>query len=457
MLYEQAPELAYRYRDFTIALRKEPASARYTATVSEADGREVKATFANPLSPTELSFAVASIRAAGNVLQRSVPHESLDPVKDMGSRLFDALFHGSIGRAFMHALDSPTESVRVRVFAEDEDAAALPWEFLYDRRRDDFLVLSTRSPLVRRAAGTAPVYAPLEPPVRILIAVADVTGTWQVDQEVNALRTAVDRSVTAQIDVISSATTANFAAALRAMRPHVVHVIATGLDEGEPGFRPFSQRLAFLADESAETQAPRPHVLIDGEKLAYLFDSVDGVRLVVLNGCKTDLLAAQVARRVPATVGHRGDITDLAALGFTDGFYSALFSGLPLEAGVTGGRLAIDSRDPGGREWTAPVMYLQTDDGAFLATAVDGAAKIARPVDLQDAVPTAPERGPTKVADRERQSLVSLLTIHQSNLDQLNKQRERLADPPSYLVEQIDTTAAEVERLKQLVDADASR
>jgi hypothetical protein len=37
MLYEQAPQLAYRYRDFTIALRKETVPSRgdpYTAWAS---------------------------------------------------------------------------------------------------------------------------------------------------------------------------------------------------------------------------------------------------------------------------------------------------------------------------------------------------------------------------------------------------------------------------------------
>lgn len=464
MLYEQAPQVAYRYRDFTITLRKDNVSSRdgpYTTFVTDADGREMTGTFASPLSPTELSVAVASIRTGGNVLQRSVPEESLDPVKDMGSRLYDALCQGSIVRAFMRALDSPDEGVRLRLVLEDDDAAALPWEFLYDRRRDDFLVLSTRSPLVRRVAGPAFGTAgggkpaePLQAPARVLVAVADVTGFWQVDTELDTLKAAAEHSGNAEVEVLPTATASSLENALRTFEPDLVHLIATGVEEGERGFGPFRQRLAFLANEAPETgPPPRPHVLFEGKRLADLFARAERLRVLVLNGCNTDALAGSVAASVPATVGHRGDITDHAAVAFAEGFYSALFNGLPLEAAVTGGRLAIDSKDPGGREWSAAVMYLQTDDGTFLPPPTDDAGTTATKAKVRDALAAPAERAPTRSVDREQQSLLSLLTIHQSNLDALNAQRERLATPPPFLVEQIETTTAEIERLKELVSA----
>jgi hypothetical protein len=463
MLYEQAPQLAYRYRDFTILLRKETGPSRgdqYTAFFTEADGRQIKGTFSSPLSPTELSVAVASIRAGGNVLQRSVPEESLDPVKDMGSRLYDALFHGSLGRTFMQALDSPDEGVRLRLVLEDDDAAALPWEFLYDRRRDDFLVLSTRSPLVRRAArpglGPAGGGGPAEPllvPPRVLVAVADVTGAWDVSTELDALKGAADHSGNAKVDVLETATPSSFEKALHALEPDVVHLIATGVEEGRRGFGPLRQRLAFLANEAPATNAPRQHVLFEGKRLADLFARAEHLRVVVLNGCNTDALAGNVAASVPATVGHRGDITDEAAVAFAEGFYSSLLNGLPLEAAVTGGRLAIDSRDPGGREWSAAVMYLQTPDGTFLPASTEGDGKAVTKAEVRDAVVAPAERAPGRSVDREQQSQLSLLRIHQSNLDALNAQRERLATPPPFLIEQIETTTAEIERLKELVSA----
>ena len=458
MLYEQAPQLMYRYADFTVTLQRDSHLGAYRASLTEPDGRQVTGTFTNPLSPTELSIAVESIRAGGNVLQRSVPEESLDPVRDMGARLYDALFQGSIGRAFLRALDSPETGVRVRLLVTDDDAAGLPWEFLYDRRRDDFLVLSTRSPLVRRTAdpGSAPPtparLEPLDPPVRILVPIADVTGGWAVDRELDALKSAVGQSGNAELHVVDNATISSFEQELFAFKPHLVHLIATGVEEGRRGYGHIRQQLALLKEETPGA-GPRPHVLLDGKRLADRFAHADGLRAVILNGCHVDALARQVATVVPATVGHRGDITDHAAVAFTKGFYSALLNGLPFEAAATGGRLEIDSRDPGGREWSAAVTYLQAADGTFLRPREDVVATSPVHVDvLAQPAATAPPN-----VEREQQSLLSLLTIHQSNLDALNAQRERLSSPPSFLIQQIQDTTSEIERLKELVSATASK
>lgn len=459
MLYEQAPQLAYRYEDFTITLHGEPRAGAYTALLTEPDGRQLKGTFGNPLSPTELSVAVASIRTGGNVLQRSVPEESLDPVRDMGARLFDALFHGSLGRALQRALESPEAGVRVRLLVTDDYAAGLPWEFLYDRRRDDFLVLSTRSPLVRRTAGpgaapaTPSLLAPLDPPARILVAIADVTGGWQVDSELEALKSAAGQSGNAELHVLDNATASNLEQELSTFQPHLVHLIATGVEEGRRGFERVRQQLALLKEEPAAGPGPRPHVLLDGKRLADMFGHAHGLRAVILNGCNVDALARDVAMVVPATLGHRGDITDHAAVAFTKGFYSALLNGLPLEAAATGGRLEIDSRDPGGREWSAAVMYLQAPDGTFLRAREDLVA--TRPVQV-NALNPPPAEAAVHSVEREQQSLLSLLTIHQSNLDALNAQRNRLSSPPSFLLQQIEDTTSEIERLKGLVSAATS-
>jgi len=454
MLYEQAPQLVYRYEDFTVTLEAEPRLGTYTTLLNEPDGRQIKGTFVNPLSPTELSIAVTSIRTGGNVLQRSVPEESLDPVRDMGARLYDALCNGSLGRALLRALELPDAGVRVRLLVTDDYGADLPWEFLYDRRRDDFLVLSTRSPLVRRTAG--PVSSPLEPldpPARILVAIADVTGVWQVDRELDALKSAVGQSGNAELHILDHTTIAKFEEELFTFQPQLVHLVATGVEEGRRGFGRVRQQLALLKDEKATGPGPRPHVLLDGKRLAEMFAHAVGLRAVILNGCNVDALARDVAMVVPATVGHRGDISDHAAVAFTKGFYSALLNGLPLEAAATGGRLEINSRDPGGREWSAAVMYLQTPDGTFLRSREDVVVSSPAHVDVL----TQPAEAAPPALEREQQSLLSLLTLHQSNLDALNAQRDRLSSPPSFLLEQIQDATAEIERLKGLVSAGSGK
>jgi hypothetical protein len=276
-----------------------------------------------------------------------------------------------------------------------------------------------------------------------------------VNKELNAINEAANHSGNAKVEVLETATPSSFEKALRTLEPDLVHLIATGFEEGRRGFGPVRQRLALLANEATATNATRQHVLLDGKRLAELFARAEHLRVVVVNGCNTDALAGNVAACVPATVAHRGDISDEAAVAFAEGFYSSLLNGLPLEAAVTGGRLAIDSRDPGGREWSAAVMYLQTPDGTFLPASTEGDGKTVTKAEVRAAVVAPAERAPGQSVDREQQSQLSLLRLHQSNLDALNAQRERLATPPPFLLEQIETTSAEIERLKELVSADS--
>jgi hypothetical protein len=455
MLYDQAAQATYRYREFEIELTKpddDPARP-YRTIAADPDGRQMEGTFVNPIDPSQVASAVASIPAASKAIQRALPDESLDPVKDMGARLFDALFEGAIGRAFAAAMESTGDGVRVRLVANDDQAAALPWEFLYDRGRGDFLVLSTRSPVVRRVGGpdrAAP--KPLEPPIRILASVADVTGFWKVDDELELLSAAVESSGAGTLDVLKSATAADFARRLAQTQPHVVHVIGTGTEEGQRGSGYFRQQLAFMPDGAERPETASFARLVDAELLSGLFGGNQNLRVVVLNGCRTDMLAASVARDAPATIGHRGDVTDVAALAFTDGFYSALLNGLPLEGAVTSGRLAIDAKDPGGREWSAPVFYLQTADGSFLPDAAER-SRTATPVELVKAV-APPERTDGDGADRELQSLASLLKIHESNLDALVAQQSGLGEnAPSYLDDQIKTANEQIEQLRARIAA----
>jgi hypothetical protein len=430
---QQAPQLTYRYREFEIALRKEQESGdSYRAVASTADGEELSETFTIPIDPGELSRAVASIRPAGSLLQRSVPEASLDPVKDIGSRLFDALFQASIGRELSRALRSyRDDGVRVCLVTKQGDgAASVPWEFLYDRRRDDFLVLSTRSPLVRRMVtpGALGPAEPLKPPIRILVAVADVTGR-NVEAELETIESLVESrpGVAEIVAKVDAAEISTFAEAVTKTEAHLVHLIAMGADEAARG-----QRIALLPD-IGKRSSKRQASLASGH-FATLVSGREHLRCLLISAGHTDLVASAVAQQqMPMTIGQRGDLSDGAAAAFAEGFYAALLGGSSMEAAVTGGRLAIDSKDPGGREWSAPVLYLQTTDGAFLAAEAEPGRR-------------------DSLANAERSSREALKDVHERNLEAL---RAGLAgeEAPSYVLEQIALATRESERLDTEIEA----
>lgn len=424
-----------------------PGLDRYrTVAVFPAD-RQVEGIFVNPVAPWMVDSALSSIAAAGKTLQRSVLTASLDPVRDLGVRLFDALFSGSILRSFDRTLAEEHET-RVRLVLQDEKAMAIPWEFLYDQRRNDFLVLSTRTPLVRSVSSSAGAARPEpEPDVRVLAAASDVTGSWDVEAELQALQ---DRLVPGfppgQVHVLPSVTWPELQRAYAEIQPHVLHLMVTGSASASSGVAAHEQALAFSAETGTAAGERGAYRLVPPEEFARLVVSGTPPRLVVLNGCRTDLLAARLARTVPGVIGHRGLISDPAALAFTEGLYGALGRGMPLDTAVTAARLRVDERSPGGREWCAPVLYQDEVGVAFpdAARAWTGAHMPHLSVEL------APQEGEPASGDvRALQTLRSLLAIHQANLDALlDRDPPAGGSLPTYTAREVETTRREVERLR---------
>lgn len=453
---EDTREDKSRHAEFRISLtadpdRNDPAlRPRYRTVAVRPDGREVQGSFVNPLTPWMVDAALSSIAAAGKTLQRSMATDSLDPVKDLGARLYDALFSGPVERAFGKTLEV-WGAARVRLILDDEEAMAIPWEFLYDRRRNDFLVLSTRTPLVRSVTGGGPPHPSpyLDAPVRVLAVASDVTGAWQVDEEIEGLRKEFGEWPLAELRTHRAVTWEDFCHAFREAKPDVVHLIATGVSQTTAA--PLrGQAVAFLTDTSGPMGQSKGYSLYGSDSLAALAASNPRLRLLVLNGCRTDGLAMGLARAVAGVIGHRGYITDVGARSFTKGLYSALLRGLSLDAAVTAARLQVDSQTPGGREWCAPVLYQQHEGIAFPALQVPLPEMPAR---LQGKV--APRQDATASRDeRALQKLNSLLAINQTNLDALLERARLFGDPaPAYIEEEIRTTQREIKRLREEIAA----
>jgi hypothetical protein len=268
-------------------------------------------------------------------------------------------------------------------------------------------------------------------------------GQWQVAREMQILRETLGEW--GDLQVRASVTWKDFERDMRDVQPHVVHVIATGV-AAPSGGGPLGQALAFLTERGAPAGTRAPYSVHGVDALRSLVASDPELRLLVLNGCKTDGLAAGVARVAPAVIAHRGDITDPTALAFAQGLYGALTRGLPFEAAITAARLRVDSDAPGGREWSAPVLYQQRGDGTFLAAAAQETPRPANPP------PVAPPAPPS--ADRDLHALKSLLAIHEANLAVLRERDPGSQGPAArHVARQIEDAEAEIARLRVQVAA----
>jgi hypothetical protein len=399
------------------------------------------------VDPDEIDEALGAVSRVSRqgVLRSSGRSKSLDPVQALGARLFSAVFEGRLGRIYSDAISTATDAGRtlpVRVIADDARLAALPWEFLYDPRRGDFVALSTRSPLVRQLdAPPPPPRVPITPPIRVLLACADPLGNLGTERDVELLRRleTSGRSALA-VTVVQSATADALRAALEGGQYHVVHFSGTavdarrersgdGFDSGPRRDRAADQLLALVSGRDGEPDYEMHPV----EAALAGLRRQSQLRFVLLSACYTDRAAnVLVPMGVPAVIGWRGLVAVDACVHFAHGLYRALLDGAPLETAVTEGRRLIALELPGARDWGMAVFHLQAPSGTPLAPpppqGTSGAA--ARPA------PSDAEKRP------EWSALASRLDVYERNLDALLAESTRFgAALPEFIRSQIEDAA----------------
>jgi hypothetical protein len=276
---------------------------------------------------------------------------SLDPVKELGAELFSVVQYTPAGKLYEKATlraEHEGGAVSVRVIPENELAASLPWEILYDTGRRGFLALSLRSPLVRR--GSAPPSTPISEPLRILVAAADTNKLTETDRDIKMLlelqQNYSDRIKPVQ--VLEEATPENLAEALASGPYHVIHFTGTGVRGTGTGVRGASQQALKLFDR------------VDGVSARWLEEAIAApgdVRIIFLSADYTDQMARELAHHFPVTIGVRELIRSESATRFAQVLYSGLLAGDSVESSVTRARYSLDTDNPGVRDWALMTVY----------------------------------------------------------------------------------------------------
>jgi tetratricopeptide (TPR) repeat protein len=378
--------------DFHLSISRQ--QDRYIARVTESPVGQASAPFDLPFSRDEvrqLSWR-AGFSPRDIALVKSPERDTPLTLQEFGTRLFDALFAGSIGQLFSRSLDaSRRDNVNLRVrlqFDDVPEVAELPWEFLYSRDLDRFLALSTRTPLVRYIALAQPERAlATQLPLRILAVVSnprdvprlDVEQEWQrLNQGVEAL---VSRGAV-ELVRLQPPTLANLRQTLRHSEFHILHFIGHGLlyepeaaQAGEAGSQSnneSSREEGSLIFEDAEGNEDR----VTAVQIATLLHDHESLRLVFLNAChgaagRPESLFAGVAQKlvqqgVPAVLAMQFAVSDRTAIALAHEFYQSLSEGLPLESAATEARKAIYSEGID-FEWGTPVLFSRSPDGVLVA------------------------------------------------------------------------------------------
>jgi CHAT domain/TIR domain len=357
------------YQDFDLLI--EPGSlGSYRARVLRSPaGESAPVRFTLPFSEVELENFVLKV-GLGRRRTRGLGRPESAPMKDFGGELYGAVFQGELRDALQRSLSlahAQQAGLRLRLrLADTPELAELPWEFLYDRRRNRFLTLSRRTPLVRYLDLPDPPHPlSVDGPLRLLVMISSPSNYAALDagREWNLVTGALARQQAGGRVIIERLVASMNALRQRLRRDafHVVHFIGHGR------YRPdWGSGVLVMEDRAGRAQE------VTGEELGGLLSEYDQTRLAVLNACEgarsdasdpfAGVAQSLIQQGLPAVVAMQFEITDDAAIIFAREFYGAIADGYPLEAALAEARGAI--RDEGNlTEWGTPVLYSRAPDG----------------------------------------------------------------------------------------------
>ena len=337
-------------------LEIERAGESYLATVRQSplgrQGRRARCTFSLP-DLEDLEDGGADSR------HLSVEGQAKGSARDLGRRLFEAVFQGPVLVAWRASLALAPRALSLRLLlADDALLLSVPWELLYDVNEGEFI--ATERCLIR-SLDAQPEVRPLKgkAPLRVLVILScpldvaplEIEEEWAVLRE--ALGNAVElKRVQPHLDEVDRA--------LRSGTWDVLHFVGHGEVDEEGGY-------LILEERQGEAR------MVDHLRVG-MFLGHPSLQLVVLNACVggcpgagdafSGVAQVLVKRGVPAVVAMQRRVSDRAAIAFTRSFYRALTEKVTVAQALRRARRAL-FRDREA-EWTVPVLYLNGPDGPLV-------------------------------------------------------------------------------------------
>ena len=246
------------YLDFEIEIG--PGLGReYPVAVIRSPAGEARETMTFPYDELALrnrlkDLQIALLRSGGKSRRALSPEEQ--NVQDFGKDLFKALVGGEVLSRYevsRREAQQQRKGLRLKLRFQAPELAALPWEFLYDHRRGEYLCLSKNTPTIRYLELPQPIpILTVTPPLRILGMIASPTDLprLDVDRERQRIENAVqDLQKQGFLDLtwLPGQTWRDLQEAMWGGPWHVFHFIGHG------GFDPHTDEgLIALADEQGQ-------------------------------------------------------------------------------------------------------------------------------------------------------------------------------------------------------------
>lgn len=366
---------ALRYRDFELEIGR-GRDGYYPVTVLRSPAGSARGLMAFPSDhrlDRQARYQQLS-RLEGAILGAEGADAGQEAARKFGAQLFEVLFQDDVGAAFDSSRQAALEGgqgLRIKLRVNDPDLATLPWEFLFDPRRDEFVALSRHTPIVRYLELPLPqADLRVEPPLRILAMVTNPTDVPPLDVErekarlEDALAEMPDQEDRIELVWLEGQTWRELQEAMQRGPWHVFHFIGHAAFDSEA-----SEGTLILADDQGNATS------LSAGQLGRLLGDQPTLRLAVLNACEgargdeqslfSSAAGALVERGMPAVIAMQYGISDRAAVEFAGSLYGALAANLPIDAAVSEARKAIDLALHGSVEWGTPVLYTRAPDGVI--------------------------------------------------------------------------------------------
>lgn len=422
------------YLDFNISIKaSEEQQCRITAS-SVLGNRQVENSF--PLTNKELEFNLERLEHAitrSATKRRSGLTKDEKIVQEFGKLLFDFLLSSEIGDLFRQCQTQAGQldkGVRIRLNIQLPTLSAIPWEYIFDPQRTDYVCLDPNTPLIRYL-DISDSYKPLpiSPPLRILGMAASPNdlSPLDVEKEKSRIEDALKPLQSKNLVELHWLGGQSWRDLQRAMRStaepwHVFHFIGHGSYSSVS-----NQGLVYFVGANGQAKAVR------AIQLKRLFGRhSNSLRLVILNMCAgaswhsddifSNTAASLVQSGIPAVLAMQFDISDTASIEFSRTLYESLTSGMPIEIAVSEARNAVTLKNAFSLEWGVPVLYTRSSVGNIF--------QIEATSDLTNYENTEPEHKPENAkseiaTDKDSADLVS---------------RNQIDEEDSYIVDDGDTS-----------------
>ncbi len=360
------------YHDFVVSIL---GCRENGYSVSAVDHAQSHATGALPPSALSLQQQLVTLTR----LTTGEASESL--LRAAGVALFRYLFAGPIEIHLRSAWDSAVQSgkgLRLKLCVEDPEMAVWPWELLHDPVREHTFATSVSTPLVRflgrpDSSGTLVVHS-ARLPLHLLLVVPRMP-----DLDLARERSLIGDSLgplsdVLELDVLDGPVTRNsLADALLRRSYDMIHFSGHGGYLDGQGFLALN-----MPDGTLDW--------VDGQSLARICGEHNGLKLVVLNVCRSGQISDGSGLRgltpdlvrsgVPAVVALQDALSDRAAATFAREFYRQLCIGEnagQVDVAVNYGRNMLRFLQPGDRSFSIPALYTSAPNG-LIFTLPDGEA-----------------------------------------------------------------------------------